>query len=148
MLQQALEAVERAGLWDELGSDWLVLDGELMPWSLKAEALIKDTYASMAASAIAATDASVAVLERATGKVLTSKDFSHVPRHATPMPKRSGNPTYAMSARMMSCALLPSRCWPLRTKALEPGITAGICRSAKSSPRTDPSCLPPPETCA
>lgn len=67
VLQQAHEAVERAGLWDELDSDWLVLDGELMPWSLKAESLIKDTYASMAASAIAATDASVAVLERAAG---------------------------------------------------------------------------------
>lgn len=65
VLQQAHEAVERAGLWDELDSDWVLLDGELMPWSLKAESLIKDTYASMAASAIAATDASVAVLEQA-----------------------------------------------------------------------------------
>ncbi|MFF5794068.1 polynucleotide kinase-phosphatase [Paeniglutamicibacter sp. NPDC012692] len=67
VLKQAHEAVERAGLWDELGSDWLMLDGELMPWSLKAESLIKDTYASVAASAVAATDASVAVLERAAG---------------------------------------------------------------------------------
>lgn len=65
VLKQAHEAVERAGLWDELGSDWLMLDGELMPWSLKAESLIKDTYASVAASAIAATNASVAALERA-----------------------------------------------------------------------------------
>ncbi|MFJ6418610.1 polynucleotide kinase-phosphatase [Paeniglutamicibacter sp. NPDC091659] len=70
VLKQAHEAVDRAGLWDELGSDWLMLDGELMPWSLKAESLIKDTYASVAASAIAATDASVAVLERAAGNGL------------------------------------------------------------------------------
>jgi polynucleotide kinase-phosphatase len=67
VLQEAHDAVQKAGLWDELGSDWLVLDGELMPWSLKAESLIKDTYASMAASAISATNASVAVLERAAG---------------------------------------------------------------------------------
>ena len=25
-----------AGLWDELETDWLLLDGELMPWSAKA----------------------------------------------------------------------------------------------------------------
>ncbi|PQZ92891.1 polynucleotide kinase-phosphatase [Arthrobacter sp. MYb227] len=65
VLQQAHDAVEKAGLWDELNTDWLMLDGELMPWSLKAESLIQDTYASVAASAIAATDASVVVLERA-----------------------------------------------------------------------------------
>ncbi len=64
ILLQAHEAVERVGLWDELGSDWLILDGELMPWSLKAEPLIKDTYASVGASALAATDAAVEVLER------------------------------------------------------------------------------------
>ncbi|MFQ4150193.1 AAA family ATPase [Arthrobacter sp. LAPM80] len=56
----------RAGLWDEMGSDWLILDGELMPWSLKAEPLIKDTYASVGAAAIAATDAAVAILESTT----------------------------------------------------------------------------------
>ncbi|MBG0739921.1 polynucleotide kinase-phosphatase [Paeniglutamicibacter antarcticus] len=67
VLLQAHEAVERAGLWDELDSDWLILDGELMPWSLKAEPLIRDIYASVGASAIAATDASVAVLERTAG---------------------------------------------------------------------------------
>ncbi|WP_315915147.1 polynucleotide kinase-phosphatase [Arthrobacter sp. lap29] len=63
VLLQAHEAMDRAGLWDELGSDWLILDGELMPWSLKAEPLIKDTYASVGAAALAATDAAVAVLE-------------------------------------------------------------------------------------
>ena len=26
-----------AGLWDELGTDWLLLDAELLPWSAKAE---------------------------------------------------------------------------------------------------------------
>ncbi len=75
VLRQAHEAVERAGLWEELGSDWLMLDGELMPWSLKAEPLIKDTYASVAASAIAAMNASVAVLERAAGNGIDVKDL-------------------------------------------------------------------------
>lgn len=65
VLQQAHDAVEKAGLWEELNTDWLMLGGELMPWSLKAELLIQDTSASVDASAIAATDTSVAVLERA-----------------------------------------------------------------------------------
>ena len=47
-------AVGSAGLWDELGSDWLLLDAELMPWNAKAEALITDQYAAVGAAAEAA----------------------------------------------------------------------------------------------
>lgn len=65
LLRRAHEVCAAIGLWEELGSDWVILDGELMPWSLKAESLIKDTYASAAVSGIAATGAAVAVLEQA-----------------------------------------------------------------------------------
>ncbi|MER7015094.1 polynucleotide kinase-phosphatase [Saccharopolyspora sp. NPDC000359] len=44
-------AVTSAGLWDELDSDWLLLDAELMPWSAKAGALITEQYASVGAAA-------------------------------------------------------------------------------------------------
>ena len=57
-------AVDRAGLWDELESDWLLLDTELLPWSAKAEALLKDQYAAVGAAARAALPAAVDVLER------------------------------------------------------------------------------------
>lgn len=67
LLQRAHAAAEAAGLWDELGSDWVILDGELLPWSLKAESLIKDTYASVGAAAVAATSAAADLLERAAG---------------------------------------------------------------------------------
>lgn len=67
LLQRAHEAVEAAGLWEELGSDWVILDGELLPWSLKAESLIKDNYASVGAAAVAATSAAVDLLEKAAG---------------------------------------------------------------------------------
>ena len=36
-----------APLFDELDTDWLVLDGELLPWSAKALGLIRDQYASV-----------------------------------------------------------------------------------------------------
>jgi len=58
------DAVDRAGLWDELESDWLLLDAELLPWSAKAEALLKDQYAAVGAAARAALPAAVDVLER------------------------------------------------------------------------------------
>src|SRR5262249_32958398 len=35
------EAMRRAGLWDELKTDWILLDAEIMPWSAKATALIE-----------------------------------------------------------------------------------------------------------
>ena len=38
-------AVERSGLWDELATDWLCLDCELMPWSAKAQELLQKQYA-------------------------------------------------------------------------------------------------------
>ena len=43
----------RAGLWDELETDWLVLDCELLPWSAKAEELLRRQYASVGAAAMA-----------------------------------------------------------------------------------------------
>jgi len=58
-------AVERAGLFDELDTDWLCLDCELMPWSAKAQELIKSQYAAVGAAAGIALSAAVAALNRA-----------------------------------------------------------------------------------
>ncbi|GIH69498.1 polynucleotide kinase-phosphatase [Sphaerimonospora thailandensis] len=52
-------------LWRELDSDWIVLDCELLPWSAKAEGLIREQYASVGAAAAAALPETVAVLEQA-----------------------------------------------------------------------------------
>jgi protein phosphatase len=38
-------AVEKSGLWDELATDWICLDCELMPWSAKAQELLEKQYA-------------------------------------------------------------------------------------------------------
>jgi len=55
--------VTDAGLWDELGTDWILLDAELLPWSAKAEELLRHQYAAVGAAANAALPAAVAVLE-------------------------------------------------------------------------------------
>ncbi|MFD9292029.1 polynucleotide kinase-phosphatase [Streptomyces sp. NPDC060030] len=44
-------AVTAAGLWEEWDSDWVVLDTELMPWSLKAAGLLRSQYAAVGAAA-------------------------------------------------------------------------------------------------
>jgi protein phosphatase len=47
-------AMTAAGLWDELDTGWILLDCELLPWSAKAEQLLRDQYASVGAAAGAA----------------------------------------------------------------------------------------------
>ena len=43
-------AVDAAGLWAELETDWMLLDAEIMPWSAKAGSLIESQYAPVAVS--------------------------------------------------------------------------------------------------
>lgn len=61
-------AADTAGLWEELGTDWLLLDAEIMPWSAKASALIEGQFEPVAASAraglAAALDAATRAAER------------------------------------------------------------------------------------
>jgi protein phosphatase len=57
-------AAERAGLFSELDTSWLLLDAELMPWSVKAEPLLRDQYASVGAAARAALPVVADVLRR------------------------------------------------------------------------------------
>jgi protein phosphatase len=50
-LARVRAGVDRAGLWEELSTGWLVLDCELLPWSVKAEELLRRQYASVGAAA-------------------------------------------------------------------------------------------------
>ncbi|MFE7326589.1 polynucleotide kinase-phosphatase [Streptomyces sp. NPDC057565] len=43
-------AVAAAGLWEEWDTDWVLLDAELMPWSLKAGGLLRSQYAAVGAA--------------------------------------------------------------------------------------------------
>jgi len=62
-------AVTKSGLWDELASDWLCLDCELMPWSSKAQDLLRQQYAPTGAAARAGLAASVAALRLASARL-------------------------------------------------------------------------------
>ncbi|MCX4407371.1 polynucleotide kinase-phosphatase [Streptomyces sp. NBC_01764] len=65
ILGRLREAVTAAGLWEELGTDWLLLDAELMPWSLKASGLLRSQYAAVGAASGAAFPGALAALEGA-----------------------------------------------------------------------------------
>ena len=61
-------AAESAGLWAELSTSWLLFDAELLPWSLKAEMMIREQFASVAAAATSALPAAVGVLQTAVAR--------------------------------------------------------------------------------
>lgn len=65
LLARLRDAVDTTRLWDELGSDWLLFDAEIMPWSAKANSLIENQYAPVATSSAAGFAAAIDALTRA-----------------------------------------------------------------------------------
>jgi protein phosphatase len=45
------QCLTTTNFWEKFNSDWVCLDAELMPWSAKAQALLKDQYAAVGAAA-------------------------------------------------------------------------------------------------
>ncbi|MGW3266617.1 polynucleotide kinase-phosphatase [Streptomyces sp. NPDC001056] len=68
ILARLRTAVSGAGLWAELDTDWLLLDAELMPWSLKASGLLRSQYAAVGAASGAVFPGALAALEAAAGR--------------------------------------------------------------------------------
>jgi protein phosphatase len=69
LLTRVRDAAERSDLFQRLDSDWLLLDCELMPWSAKAQELLRHQYAAVGASARLGLTESVAALEGASGRI-------------------------------------------------------------------------------
>ncbi|MBD8079694.1 polynucleotide kinase-phosphatase [Cellulosimicrobium arenosum] len=65
LLARAAAALEAAGTWDALGAGWVLLDAEILPWSLKADQLLRDQYASVGAAARAVMPAALDALAAA-----------------------------------------------------------------------------------
>jgi protein phosphatase len=69
LLLRLREAATEASLWDELATDWLCLDCELMPWSAKAQELLRRQYAPVGSAGIGALTAERAALQRASQRI-------------------------------------------------------------------------------
>ena len=111
-------AVTKSGLWEELASDWVCLDCELMPWSSKAQDLLRQQYAPTGAAARTGLAASIAALRT------TSK---HLPEASELTGRYQERPVMAEQLRrgvpplLLDCSLIGrfeslrrSTCW--RTK--------------------------------
>lgn len=63
-IRRIQDAISAAGLWDELATDWVCLDCELMPWSAKAQELLRQQYAAVGTASRVCLNEAVGALEQ------------------------------------------------------------------------------------
>ena len=63
-------AMDAAGFWTQFNTDWACLDCELMPWSVKAQELLRSQYAAVGASGRASLPKAVASLRQAAQRMV------------------------------------------------------------------------------
>ncbi|MFC5862507.1 polynucleotide kinase-phosphatase [Acidicapsa dinghuensis] len=68
-LERVRDAASGADLWNRLGTDWLCLDCELMPWSAKAQELLQKQYAPVGNAGVKTLHAEVESLQTANGRI-------------------------------------------------------------------------------
>ena len=101
-LDKVCTAVSAAGFWGEFQTDWVCLDAELMPWSAKAQELLRQQYAAVGAAAKASLTEVVASL-----KCLASQDGDAVALLERYNQRLEATNLYVDSYRRY--------CWPVRS---------------------------------
>ncbi len=66
--------MDATNFWDQFQTNWVCLDGELMPWSAKAQELLRQQYAAVGTAAQGSLSETVAALE-----LLASKNGDALP---------------------------------------------------------------------
>jgi protein phosphatase len=69
-LERIRSAITASGLWDEFTTNWVCLDCELMPWSAKAQELLRAQYAAVGAAGTAALPAAATALEQTAARTI------------------------------------------------------------------------------
>jgi len=75
LINQLQSALQVSGFWQEFHTDWVCLDCELMPWSVKAQELLLTQYAAVGAAAQASLGAAVQSLQAAGQKGLPVEEL-------------------------------------------------------------------------
>ena len=78
IVKRVSKAIDASGLWEELKTDWVLLDAELMPWSAKAFAMINEQYLTTAIAAANSAD----MLLNALSKTSTPDELSSLKEKA------------------------------------------------------------------
>jgi protein phosphatase len=68
LLAKVRTALHAAGFFEQFQTDWFCLDCELMPWSAKAQELLKQQYAALGAAAQAALSEAMPLLAQAASR--------------------------------------------------------------------------------
>lgn len=74
-LERVLRALKKANVWEDFQTDWVLLDCELMPWSVKAQELLREQYAAVGASARFAVADAEAALEKVSRRGVDIQDL-------------------------------------------------------------------------
>jgi protein phosphatase len=101
-LGKVRSALDAADFWKQFQTDWVCLDAELMPWSAKAQELLRQQYAAVGASAQASLTETLAALES-----LGSQSGDAVPLIDRFKQRREAVNLYVDSYRRY--------CWPVRS---------------------------------
>lgn len=75
MLARLRSALDRTNFWEQFHTDWVCLDCELMPWSVKAQALLLQQYAAVGAASRIALSEAVSALEQAAAQGLETGEL-------------------------------------------------------------------------
>lgn len=76
LLAHFRDTLTRNDAWSAFSTDWFLFDCELMPWSVKAEELLRGQYASVGAVANSAVTSAVQVLRAAAARVPEAEDLA------------------------------------------------------------------------
>ncbi|MBF2008202.1 MAG: polynucleotide kinase-phosphatase [Chlorogloeopsis fritschii C42_A2020_084] len=66
LLARLNTALSSSGFWEKFDTNWVCLDCELMPWSAKAQGLLREQYAPVGVASRLALNNAVTLLEKAT----------------------------------------------------------------------------------
>lgn len=97
VVERVSAAMSASGLWKQFGSDWVLLDAELMPWSAKAQDLLKRQYLPT----VSAAEQSAAALLGALGSKAESEELEQL---------RAKAEVRLSNARLMS-KTIDGYCW-------------------------------------
>ncbi len=72
-------ALDKSGFWEEFKTDWVCLDCELMPWSAKAQELLKTQYSAVGTAATIALKESILQMEKTQHRSDLQKGYTTSP---------------------------------------------------------------------
>ncbi|MEH0157332.1 polynucleotide kinase-phosphatase [Limibacter armeniacum] len=77
LLKRLQEALTKVNFWEQMQTDWVCLDCELMPWSVKAGELLEKQYAAVGCAANTGLEMAIAALQNTAERGIDVGDLLH-----------------------------------------------------------------------